>query len=140
MTIIAFKTNLTWVLSGIIIFIFIYSSIDKLLHTDSFSASLAQSLFIPQQWKTAVLWGTILMELVVPLLFIFRNSREVGFLLSFGIFMLFSGYVFLMMNYSPFLPCSCGGFMERLSWPQHLFLNIVLTIVALLGFLNEEKV
>jgi len=52
----------------------------------------------------------------------------------------FSVYIVYMMMYYKHLPCSCGGFLDLLSWPAHLVLNgtfIVLGIIALL--LSKRK-
>jgi hypothetical protein len=36
------------------------------------------------------------------------------------------------------LPCSCGGIINRLSWPQHLVLNVVLTALTALAYITEQ--
>ena len=35
-----------------------------------------------------------------------------------------------MITYSPYLPCSCGGLIDFLTWNEHLALNISLTTIS----------
>ena len=43
---------------------------------------------------------------------------------------MFTAYIYLILNYSDFIPCSCGGVLEDLSWTQHLIFNIVFIFLA----------
>jgi len=40
-----------------------------------------------------------------------------------------AGIVFI----SPYTPCSCGGIITLLSWPEHLLFNIGLIVLALIA-------
>ncbi|MEG0917288.1 MAG: hypothetical protein RSF68_09775, partial [Myroides sp.] len=42
----------------------------------------------------------------------------------------FTVYIFLILNYSPFVPCSCGGVLEDLGWWEHLWFNGVVCLVT----------
>ena len=44
----------------------------------------------------------------------------------------------MILIYSPYVPCSCGGIVSALSWTQHLILNIGLTLACLFAMLNEK--
>jgi len=32
-----------------------------------------------------------------------------------------------------YIPCACGGFLEKLKWPEHFKVNLALTILAAVG-------
>mgnify|MGYP001346109640 CR=1 FL=1 len=39
----------------------------------------------------------------------------------------------MMLHYSFYVPCSCGGVLLQMSWQQHLVFNIVASLLALAG-------
>src|SRR5690606_12191987 len=44
--------------------------------------------------------------------------------------------------YSDFIPCSCGGVLEKMGWTEHLVFNIsfiVLAFVGILLFVKRER-
>src|SRR5690606_14703009 len=43
---------------------------------------------------------------------------------------MFTAYIFIILNFSDFVPCSCGGVLEKMSWTQHLIFNVVFIILA----------
>lgn len=48
-------------------------------------------------------------------------------------------YIYLILNYSDFIPCSCGGISEKLSWTEHLVFNIGFIALALVAIVLTEK-
>jgi hypothetical protein len=46
---------------------------------------------------------------------------------------MFTAYIVAILKFSDFVPCSCGGVLEHLGWPEHLILNIAFTVLALIG-------
>src|SRR5690606_18655277 len=65
----------------------------------------------------------------------FRNTRLFGLYVSFALMSGFSIYIYLILNYSDFIPCSCGGVIENLGWTQHLIFNGIFTGLALIAIL-----
>src|SRR5690606_28338776 len=43
---------------------------------------------------------------------------------SYLLIVMFTAYILIILNFSDFIPCSCGGVLEKLSWTQHLLFNI----------------
>lgn len=53
---------------------------------------------------------------------------------------MFTTYIFIILNFSTFVPCSCGGILEKMGWTEHLIFNISFLLLAVLGiFLSTEK-
>jgi hypothetical protein len=48
---------------------------------------------------------------------------------------MFTTYIYIILNFSVFIPCSCGGVLEELSWTQHLIFNICFISIAIFGVL-----
>ena len=51
----------------------------------------------------------------------------------------FTLYIIDMMTFDKYLPCSCGGIIETLTWAQHLCLNIALLFLAIAGICMEKN-
>lgn len=66
-------------------------------------------------------------------------ARLLGLYLSYGLMLLFAGYVYIMLHFAYDLPCSCGGIISKLSWRQHFYVNIGFTVLALVGILIYPK-
>jgi hypothetical protein len=52
--------------------------------------------------------------------------------------LLFTGYIFIMLKYSSYLPCSCGGVLSNMSWKQHFVFNLAFSALALAGILIQN--
>lgn len=74
-------------------------------------------------------------EIIIAGLLIFKKTRLIGLLASFFLMLVFTGYVYAMLHYSYYIPCSCGGVLAALSWENHLIFNIAYTILALIGII-----
>jgi hypothetical protein len=44
---------------------------------------------------------------------------------------MFTFYIVIILNFSSFIPCSCGGILEKLGWREHLIFNIFFLFLAL---------
>ncbi|MBE7178899.1 MAG: hypothetical protein INR69_21030, partial [Mucilaginibacter polytrichastri] len=71
-------------------------------------------------------WLVPLCELGVAVLLLLPQTARTGFILSAGMLTAFSVYIALgLFQLYPRLPCSCGGILSAMSWPQHLLFNLV---------------
>jgi len=117
----------------------LYTAISKL--TD-YNMSREQMAMMPLMTPGAhiVAWLLPVTEILIATLLFFPKTRVLGLKVVTGLMLSFSVYIVYMMMYYKHLPCSCGGFLDLLSWPAHLVLNgtfIVLGIIALL--LSKRK-
>ena len=46
---------------------------------------------------------------------------------------MFTVYIIMILNFTSFVPCSCGGVLENLGWIEHLIFNSVFIILGLLA-------
>jgi hypothetical protein len=51
----------------------------------------------------------------------------------------FTGYLAWMLLQQAPLPCSCDGFINNLSWPQHFLFNAVLLAITVTGILLNKR-
>src|SRR5690606_28267369 len=47
-------------------------------------------------------------------------------------------YIAAILNLGVFIPCSCGGVLEKLGWTEHLVFNCVFVALALVGIVLER--
>ncbi len=59
-----------------------------------------------------------------------------GALVLMGIFTLYVGYM-LIFTSGHF--CTCGGILEKLTWPEHLIFNVIFTILAIMAVLKPKN-
>ncbi|MEQ8421197.1 MAG: hypothetical protein RIB64_14400, partial [Arenibacter algicola] len=63
----------------------------------------------------------------------------IGFYGVLGLMLLFTGYTVAIVFFAPYRPCSCGGVISLLSWEQHLVLNAILLLLALMAIWSSLK-
>lgn len=121
-----------------LVILWIYTSISKLYDYENFRTQLGRSPFL-ENISTFTANVLPVGELLLALLLIIRKTRVLGLYLSFGLMLMFTGYIYIMLYYSYDLPCSCGGVLAQMSWDNHLYFNIGYTLLALIGILIIEK-
>lgn len=120
----------------------LYTAISKL---SDYNMSREQMAMMPLMTPVAyiVAWLLPVTEILIAALLFFPKTRVLGLKIVTGLMLSFSVYIIYMMIYYEHLPCSCGGFLDLLSWPAHLILNgtfIVLGIIAMLLFKRKQHV
>lgn len=130
------------IVNGIVyayILLFTYAAISKLLDFENFQVQLGQSPLL-SAFADLVAWGIISIELLISFLLIYNKTKTLALYIAFGLMTMFTAYIFIILNFSTYIPCSCGGVLEKMGWTEHLLFNIGFIIIAALGiFLKTEK-
>lgn len=116
------------------IFLFCYAATNKLLEFDTFRVQLGQSPLLGT-YAYWVVFAIPSIEILISILLALPKLRYIGFLFSFGLMVMFTAYITIILNYSAFVPCSCGGILSEMNWTQHLVFNIVFVLLALAAVL-----
>jgi hypothetical protein len=132
------KKQLLDIICALLIFLFVYTGISKLLDYHTFRRQLGQSPFITF-YAPLLAWALPLGELVIAGLLSFNRTRLTGLYLSFFLLCLFTFYLVAMLQLSYYIPCSCGGVLQALSWQSHIILNIAFILLTTAGTLLEPK-
>ncbi len=111
------------------ILLFTYAAGSKMFDFENFQVQLAQSPLL-SAYAGFISYAVIILELVIVGLLCFNLTRLWGLLASFAIMVAFTVYIYLILNYSDFVPCSCGGILEKMSWTEHLIFNIGCVVMA----------
>lgn len=121
------------------ILLFIYASASKLMDFQHFRIQLGQSpLLSVFADQLAVL--VPLSEIIICILLFIPKYKPAGLFAAYGLMLMFTAYIIIILNYTSFVPCSCGGVLEKLGWKEHLIFNlffIVLSIIALMFYIKS---
>jgi len=120
--------------SSLLILLFVYTAVSKLLELDVFRYVLSQSPLI-SRYASPLAAGLPVAELLVAGLLLLPRTRRAGLWGALGLMVLFTLYIGYMLLTASHLPCSCGGVLQDLSWQGHFFFNLVFTGLALSGLL-----
>lgn len=120
------------IIAAIFILLFTYAAISKLFDYNAFKNTLYFSPLL-SSYAAVLAWGLPVVELIISGLLFIPHKRETGLYASFALMLILTIYLAYMVLYSPHLPCSCGGVLQQMTWPQHLWFNIGFTILAAAG-------
>jgi len=105
------------------VFLFVYASVSKLLDYETFESQLGQSPLL-SAFAGWVAPSVIIIELLIALLLLFERTRLVALFGFYTMMVLFTTYIVIILNFTAFVPCSCGGVLEKMGWTEHLVFNI----------------
>jgi hypothetical protein len=118
--------------------LFLYTAVSKLTDFDTFKEQLADSPIVGHSSSlvSILVPGT---EFLIVLLLLIPRWRLKGFYLALALMVAFTVYIIVLMSISDKLPCSCGGIIASLSWPQHIVFNSAFILLASWGLLLQRK-
>lgn len=126
------------VICFLFILLFVYAALNKLLDYQKFSIQIGQSPILTGfgSWLPAVVIGS---ELALAIMLMFSRLRLFALYGCFSVMIMFTVYIAAILNLGVFIPCSCGGVLEKLGWTEHLIFNCVFVMLALLGIILERS-
>ena len=111
------------------VILFVYAGMSKLLDFETFQVQLAQSPLL-SAYAGFVAWAVPLSEFLIAILLLIDRTRVWGLSGFFFLMVMFTTYIVIILNFADFIPCSCGGVLEKMSWGQHLVFNVVFVLVS----------
>jgi len=122
------------IICTLLVFLFVYAAISKLTDFAGFTEDMYNQP-LPHFLKSILIWAVPAAELMIAGLLIFDATRLAGLYASLVLMAAFTFYtVVVLVHFFKYIPCSCGGIIKNLSWPQHLLLNVfflLITVVAI---------
>jgi hypothetical protein len=133
-----YQHKLPDIIAALLILLFCYTGINKLMDHYLFEIVIGKSELIGKM-SGPISWTVPFLELALAVLLIVPRSRETGFMMAFSLLILFTVYILYMLLFASVLPCSCGGVLKTLSWPEHIVFNIFFATLAFIGWLAERR-
>jgi hypothetical protein len=128
------RNTVVEIISSLLVLLFVYAAVSKLLDYQTFKVQLSKSPFITQ-FAGVTAWALPLGELLVAAALTFRLTRLLGLYASLFLMTMFTAYIWAMLNYSYDVPCSCGGVLSKMGWKEHFWFNVGFTLLSFAGIL-----
>ena len=132
------RTTIIEIIVFLYAILFLYTGISKLMEYSVFKEQLGESPVLASVAPVVAI-GLPLMEFMTVLMLITPRWRSKGLYTALGMMTAFTIYIILLLSFSDKLPCSCGGVMAQLSWPQHLVFNSVFIAMAITGIVLQRR-
>ena len=125
----------------LLIVLWSYAVFAKLADLELYKRQMAEQPFSPNIILVLTYLVPIL-ELLSATLLIF-NKHKLGLWISLFLLVGFTTYISLILSHVfSDVPCSCGGFISKMSWKNHLYFNVLLicfNIFCLYQFTKKER-
>ena len=127
------------IISSLLILLFLYASVSKWLAFRTFIGEMNNQPF--PNWMTPFLvWSIPFIEVLIAVGLIFEKTRVQSFYASLFLMLAFTIYtVAILLHAFKYIPCSCGGVIRKLTWPQHLFFNLFFVGISILGIILKKR-
>ncbi|EHQ27026.1 MauE/DoxX family redox-associated membrane protein [Mucilaginibacter paludis] len=123
------------------IILFVYTALSKLFLFRVYLYDLGRSpgiekfapvlsILVPGSELLVSLW-------LIQLIFGSKNKR--GFYGALALMSIFTLYVAYILIFTTKRPCTCGGIIRELSWPQHFIFNLCFTGLAIWGIWLQRR-
>lgn len=113
--------------------LFATAAYSKVAEHETFLNSLSRAII----WGGSAIyisWLVPILEILVSILLIIPQTIRTGLYAFIGLMSVFTVYILSMFLWAEELPCHCNLIIEKLSWGEHIWLNlgfIVLAVYAL---------
>ncbi|WP_158275355.1 MauE/DoxX family redox-associated membrane protein [Pedobacter sp. HMWF019] len=128
-------------ISALFILLFVYAALTKVMDYQKFRIELGKSPLLNSYAKIIAI--TIPgIELLISLLIAIKQFQYYALYLAFSLMAVFSAYIVAILKFSPYVPCSCGGILQNMTWTQHLIFNMFflgLGVAAILLYPKRPK-
>jgi len=126
------------IVSLVFILLFIYTAFHKFTGIDA-SRHVLHRYPVIRAYPLFFSWALPITEVTMASLLYFKKTNLIGLLMTTVFMGTLTLYVAFMLLKMPHLPCTCGGFISALSWPQHLVLKAVLTLLSFVALLMKMR-
>jgi putative oxidoreductase len=124
---------------ALLILLFLYASISKFLDFKTFIDQMNNQP-LPNSWTPFLVWAIPLLEIAISIALLFEYTRLLGLYASLILMILFTIYTgIVLLHFFPYIPCSCGGVIQKLTWPQHLILNLFYMALSGIGVILQHR-
>ena len=126
------------VTTALLVLLLLYTGSTKLLDHSGFINGIHNNpLLAPYRFILG--WIIPLTEVFIGILLILPRFRKTGLISASCLLLLLTIYIGYMLWRSSKLPCTCGGIIEKMTWKQHFWFNIMFTLLSFLSVLLYPK-
>jgi hypothetical protein len=126
------------IVSALFVVLFVYAAASKLFEYEKFRVQIGQSPLLTA-FAATVAWLVPAIEIMIAAMLSILRFRLLGLYASFGLMVMFTAYIVVITRFSDYVPCSCGGVLEKLSWNDHLIFNLAFVALGAAAILFYPK-
>ena len=127
------------IISYLFVLLFVYAAVSKMIEFEVFHSQLSQSPLLTN-YSSLLVFIIPCIEILIAIILLLPKLQYLALYASGILMLLFSLYIVAILNFSPSIPCSCGGILENLGWEQHLYVNLVFVVLAFTAsFLHQKR-
>ncbi|SEB10583.1 MauE/DoxX family redox-associated membrane protein [Pedobacter hartonius] len=120
------------------VLLFLYAATSKLMDYDNSEMQMSKSPVITD-YASILVWLVPALEILISVLIAIPKAAMIGLLMALGMMCAFTGYIFIILNYSDFIPCSCGGVLAMMGWRTHMVFNLVFIFLAIVAIVLKAQ-
>nr|WP_199083382.1 MauE/DoxX family redox-associated membrane protein [Pedobacter sp. ASV19] len=135
------RTVIVEVISALYILLFVYAALTKMTDYQKFRIELGKSPLL-NSYSGIIAVAIPGIELIISLLIAIKRFQYYVLYFAFTLMAIFSAYIVAILKFSPYVPCSCGGILQNMTWNQHLIFNVgflLLGAVAIVLYPKKTK-
>ncbi|WP_448635231.1 MauE/DoxX family redox-associated membrane protein [Pedobacter panaciterrae] len=129
------------IIASLFILLFVYAALSKLQDFEKFQVELGKSPILNTFSRPISVLIPVL-EIIISVMLVIKRFQYFALYLSFSLMVAFSVYIVSILKFSSYIPCSCGGILENMTWTQHLIFNmgfVLLGATAILIYPSRMK-
>lgn len=127
----------------LLILLWVYAALSKLLDFDLFKIQMHNQP-LPAFVQASLVYLLPPVELITALLLVIPRTQLLALTVSAVLLFFFSGYVALaLFKFFSYVPCSCGGILEHMTWQTHFWFNLfflALSLIATYIIIKERSI
>lgn len=112
--------------------LFFYTAYAKTVDHARFLAGLTRVHLI-SGFAVFISFAVPAVEVIVAVLLLIPQTAKIGLYSFIAVMSSFTIYIICAMIWEPYLPCRCGGAIEKLSWGQHIWFNLAFIAIAVVA-------
>jgi uncharacterized membrane protein YphA (DoxX/SURF4 family) len=126
-------------LIALLILLFVYTGVSKLIDIKAFKAGMKVQPF-PVWFNATLTYSLPVIEVIVALALVFDRTRKHALRIYFLLMLCFTIYTGLITaGFFAHRPCGCGGIITGLNWTWHFIINTVFLLLTCVAIRLHSK-
>lgn len=132
------RSTITEIIAALLILLWVYAAVSKLTTFNTFRIQLSKSPMLTGFADIVAILAP-LFELIIAGALALPRWRLAGLYASLFLLLFFTAYLIAILNFSYYIPCSCGGILGNLSWQAHIVFNLGYALSAAAGIVLHTR-
>lgn len=118
--------------------LFLFSAYEKIVEHEKFLNGLSKVKFI-KEYAVFISFGVPILEIIISILLLIPTTQVWGLKTFIGLMGIFTIYISAIWIWAEKLPCNCNLIIDKLTWGEHLWFNILFIGIAILALKLQNK-